>query len=881
MLLPTHHSFSLTLSSQLASSNITRLLGPPLLLLFLTINLQAQAKNIDNCYASEPLGDALRLLENKGLKLAYSDAFIKDWMRIPKVSNSKDPITKLKTALRPLGLTAQSAPGDHWLIVQDEKSEFHPSNQLVGRISDMATQRAITDAQIYLASASQEANTLEDGCFILTGGLIQSALLTVNSEGFISKNIKLSGLNKSGASWIEIQLTRKKLSIDEVTIHASSHQLLTNKINGSHYLDQQQIENYPRIADDINRVFRHIPGMASGDFSPRTHTRGGLINETGITLDGVELFTPFYFNTLNGLTGIIDSNLLSEASVITGGYTADQGGNMSGKINLTSETDFGEHKSSIGFGSSPRRAFARTSGSFKSDQTRWVLSVRNADWRPFINHVEENSPTQDAQFNDVFMKAEWLKSDQTTITAGGLVGRDVYNFKATNQLFLTLENKIIDDIETHNDVSSHRYLWLIANTQWSHQLSSTNIISRGTIGRDVLFNSTFNPIAEANNSNRFSANSFKSEWHLELSDQHLVNWGLHLRYMETKYDSQRRSLVLAINSSLANLIEFDQHLIEYNNGWSNSAYISSRLRLFDHFISELGIRWDQQTYTNLGNDKQVSPRLNLVYEADEHLSFRLAWGQYYQPQAINELQIESGINQYYEAQRSEHWVLGATLNLGSNMLLNAETYRKDYSNLSPRFENFLDPVSSIYRDDLVLIQPSAAKAKGSELALYYDAGGIFTTALSYVYAQASDRIDERDIPRSWDQRNAITFDLNWSWNNTHLSIAGLYRSGWPNSEIFLSEFVFDDQERTFIKTTTGARNSVRSESYQRLDLRITQRFESANTESSLYLEVINILHAKNPCCNHNLNVLSNQKLEQVGFTFWLPRTLTMGITLDF
>ena len=73
--------------------------------------------------------------------------------------------------------------------------------------------------------------------------------------------------------------------------------------------------------------------------------------------------------------------------------------------------------------------------------------------------------------------------------------------------------------------------------------------------------------------------------------------------------------------------------------------------------TDFGIRWDKQTLDRT-NSETLSPRIGLRYRLAERTFLRGSIGRFFQSQAINELQVEDGVDEFFEPQQSDHVVIG-------------------------------------------------------------------------------------------------------------------------------------------------------------------------------------------------------------------------------
>ena len=306
-------------------------------------------------------------------------------------------------------------------------------------------------------------------------------------------------------------------------------------------------------------------------------------------------------------------------------------------------------------------------------------------------------------------------------------------------------------------------------------------------------------------------------------------------------------------------------------------YATSRVQLGARLTVEAGLRWDDQSYnTATDPDHQFGPRLNLVYEWDDATRLRLALGRYQQFQDIHELEVEDGVDAFQRPQRADQAIVALERDLSPFLSLRVEAYQKRYARLRPRFENQFDPLDWLpeIAPDRIAIAPTSARAEGLEALLTLRNAGPWSGWLGYARSRATDRVDGSDVPRSWDQPHAVTAGVNWADHRWNLTLAALWRSGWPTTALSLAA------DGTVV---AGPRNGARLPSYATLDLRASRRFDVARGELTAYLEVTNATSRRNPCCvNWSVAAGADGGPTLVtDYDHWLPLVPSLGVLWKF
>ena len=337
------------------------------------------------------------------------------------------------------------------------------------------------------------------------------------------------------------------------------------------------------------------------------------------------------------------------------------------------------------------------------------------------------------------------------------------------------------------------------------------------------------------------------------------------------------------------------------DGGAYSLFLTDRWQLAGSTALELGLRWDRQTYTEPKFDDQLSPRVSLLHSLNPSIDLRLTWGRYYQSQAIQNLQVEDGLDNFFAPQRADHWIAGVQFLYPQDYRLRVEAFVKEYDRLKPRFENLFDSLALIpeLQPDRVRLDPQSARSRGIELTLEYRGNEELNWWAGYTWAKATDRINGRDERRSWDQRHALQAGVAWQRGLWELGVAVSVHSGWPITSMELGmvpsegdddeepgeEHGEDDQKNGDYEyfPIPGPRNAQQLGTFATLDFRISREFPVKIGRLSGFFEVTNATNRRNECCiDYDLDEDDDGNVFLDGAVdFWLPIIPAIGVLWEF
>ena len=839
-----------------------------LYLILLTVcSLPAAALAQHERYEGRTVTSVIEEFRSQGWSFAYSTNLVSDDLLVLTEPQGNEILDLVREILEPHGLTIRSEEG-LWLIVRSDTAAARMGSLLI-IVRDRRDYMPLDDLQI---SASPEF----DPGILLTQGIQQIPELTadiyrvkVGAAGYraVEREVRVRpGQNTE----LKVELDPARPDIENITVSASRYEI-SRDINTSRFdLDRSSIETLPDIGDDPLRATHRLPGAAASGASARSHFRGGEEAETGIILNGQSLFDPFHVRDYQQVFSTVDSRAIDGVEVYTGGFPVQYGDRMSGVVLMESLDLTRPRHTEIGV--SVFNTSFLTAGRNADSTTDWLFSARRGN----LDLVIDKKFGQ-PRYYDLFGRFSTWLTPNTRLSGNALFADD--------QVVVVTESDP-NEVEKATSQTRNAQFWLALENLWSDTLSSSTVFSYSAFSNHRIGNTedVEKVVSNVTDIRNIDLVGFRQDWSLHSSENHLLQWGFALEHSKAQYDYQGHAEFYGIRAIFENVpVTIDRDLIAAPSGPSYALYLSDKWKVAAGTILQFGLRWDDQTYTGLVSDSQLSPRFSILHALNSETELRFSWGRYYQSQGIHELQIEDGVTSFFPAQQADHIIASINHKLGSNHSLRFELFQKDMRDLRPRFENLFDPLALIpeLQADRVRIAPSSALARGLELSINR-AGQDLSWWASYSLAEVNDTVDGVEVPRSWDQRHSLQAGLTWSVNNWDLSVAGHVRSGWPTTSLALEEISGPGGE-TELLAVPGPRNAERLSNFASLDARISRTFDVGKGTIMVFFEVSNLLDRNNVCCfDYDLETDENdEEFLEYSPDYWLPLLPAVGFLWEF
>jgi hypothetical protein len=678
---------------------------------------------------------------------------------------------------------------------------------------------------------------------------------------------------------VQLELAPTPLAQEVVT--PGFYGIMSQSVAAPQTLTREDIETGAQLVEDLYRAATRIPGVASNDLSSAFHVRGGSNDELYATLDGVELLEPFHLKDFDGGLSILDVGAIGGVSLTTGGYGAEYGDRMSGVFEMRT-VDTRPERPITTLAVSLTNLRGMSQGSFDDGKGGWLLSARRGYLEYALKLANEDNlkPT----YFDGLAKVEYRLGDKHALSAHLLVAQDGMHLVDGP-----------DDPVLDSEYSS-RYAWLRWNADWSERVLSRTLFSFGNLEWQ-RHGIGISPLDDVQNltvadDRSYNTGGVRQDWSFALSEQLYLRAGFQFAAQTGHYDYYRTERPAIIVDNRFSL-RYDTTQVNLDpDGSRMGAYVTQRLRLWSPLTVEAGVRYDRYTHSD---DAWLDPRVSASLRLGTSTTLRAAWGIYHQAEQLYRLQVQDGVSQFGEPERSEHRIVGVEQTLFHGLTARVEAYDKKLE-VRPRFislDHRLDGFPELGADR-VLTRATTGNARGIEFFVK-NSGEPFEWSASYGLAEARDRLQDGTwVPRDYDQRHAINADIAYrpssSWR---FATAWQYHSGWPITGYdYVRESNANNVEAAVIEGRNGPayaitrkfhrRNSDRLPAYHRLDARLSRQFTTKRGRVLVYVDVFNVYNRSNPRAldrfvtfNNGVPNFGNDIDEQI------PRLPSIGITWDF
>ena len=723
----------------------------------------------------------------------------------------------------------------------------------------------------------------------------------------IGYNAKIVEIGVQDNIRLDISMVPLSLTMPSITVFGIRESEIERKKTDEYMINTENVKYQPLNLNDIGRSFKTLPGISSnngkrGDFN----VWGGSPEENILLVDGTRFYHPFHLKEYgNSSISIITMEMIEDATITTGGFTAKYGDALSAVTNI-----YLRNGSNKEYNYQVETGVIRTS--FLSEgpilkKGSWIINANISSFDLAIDLMEKYkiapkfyTVKKAPNFKDLQGKFFYSFNPNNSLSFRFILSSDKYsedpiweNKHFVQNIGSYYSDQKISELNYINNASNrNKFFSLKLNNKILNYLKSDIKISYQTIkenyidtnkinGNNEFLNSNHVNIGSASldcsqtwNSNlKFDIFEIKSDFNLKIDHSHEIEFGHSIQkfnYLYHENQTHKNEIVgsISLNQDSVNLNQFDYYendVLLNSFALKDVLYFQNNWQISKNLTSIFGFRGD---YFSFNRNFHLSPRISFLYEFTQDLNLQFAYGKYYQNPKYNEFKFQYSSRSNTKDQEADHYLLSVNYGLSENLIFKIESYYKKYSNLISFFNGFGNQISSRKND-------AFAFSKGINFHFKYifdSINGWFS--YSYLEAKENNLYDLiKYYPRNTEQTHTISSLVNWHINSSwKLHGKMLYGSGFPYTPFFA-----DFRTRQIRR---GRRNSKNLPLYYRLDIRLSRYFNFNWGKLNTYFEIINLTNHKNILGYKDFEFDKNENFVRQELIL-LPRLPNFGVKLEF
>ena len=629
-------------------------------------------------------------------------------------------------------------------------------------------------------------------------------------------------------------------------------------------LSTEEIRRLPATADDLFRAVQLLPGLATSDFTASFLLRGGESDETLIRLDEIDILEPFHVRGWGGAISVVSLDAVERARLQRGGLPARYGRQLSGALEIESPAERPERRTaSIGAGMTHVRAM--TSGPMRNGGS-YLVAARHG-LVAALNRAYQLDPDTRAEpdFQDVLAEARFRAGARGSLLLLALASRD------------QLEYDESWDESDVNGLDRNLTLGAVWTARPSDRLHHRTVVSADVFDRRHRLGQT------GHDDDLTRAVRVRTEGELAIAPAHSLEAGVagewedaRLRFEEIDA-SMKAGLyaeeTVAVTEGSATRRRAEAHASLHSRlGARISTTVGANFAADEYRWS---IRRDGATPPMNEGSVNASPRLSAAARLSDRLLVRAALGVLRQPAFLNLLSSDRLAVSLGRVRTAREAILGVDAQIpgGGGGRVRIDGYvRRDRGVSVPLQDVSTQPEISGGLD--------RGSAEGVEIYLKLPASRRADASIGYALSEATWDTEQGSVPRSFDQRHALSVSANvrpvGSWN---LNATARYHTGAAYTRV---SWTSPDGQFDWSKSY-GTFMGARYPDYFRLDLRASHPLRWGLPGSYFYVELINATGHENVLVyTHRFDPLPSGGSAPRRLTIdLLPRIPSLGFEVQF
>ena len=727
-----------------------------------------------------------------------------------------------------------------------------------GIIYDFKTHQPLSGAIIEFSSTKQKMASDAKGKFSTIVPLGEQEI-KVNFPGF-EENVKKIKVLSDGE--INIEISEKAIMLNEIVISSDKTAINIRRTQMSVVkIAAKDIKELPNSmgAPDVLKSITLLPGIQStGEFSSGFNVRGGSSDQNLVLIEDVPIFNSAH---MFGLTSIINSDAVSDMTLIKGGIPACYGERASSILNIrlgSNNLDKIRIKAGISLLDSrlniempvTKKLTVMVGG--RTSYSDWILKAM----------PDQDLKNSSAGFYDLNALISYSFNQNNKLTLFAYKSNDNFGYAG------------VENLSYASTLGSIRYSHRFNDNLYTSLLAGVSYYKAQTSEKDSL-----TPLEAYQINNSILYKNFKWDLTWEATAKHIFNLGINAFL----YSVQPGTITPYGSQS-----EVVENTVQNEQGLEWAAYLSDDFKLNDKLSCEIGVRYSQ--FSNLGPKKVwiyqanqpksvesiidsltyssgqkvatysgIEPRISIQYNIQQNSSIRASYNrvdQYINLVSKTSIATPTDLwklsDNYIKPLISNQVALGYFTNfVNKKYEFSVETYYKTYQNLIDYKNQSNILLNNHIETDLI---SANGYSYGLEVYLKKNTGNL-TGWISYTYSRsfrqtsssfAEEQVNNNNVyPDNLDRPHNLVINAGYYLNRRwRLGMTFNYNTGRPVTLPELNYTVNGTQVVYY-----SDRNKYRLPDYHRLDISISQ-FENLKVKKQWKgywtFSILNVYGRQNP-----------------------------------
>lgn len=799
---------------------------------------------------AQPAGPALvAFAKQADVEVLFSASELKK-ISTRAVAGIFEPEAAVTLLLDGTGLTAVRDNAGKFIVTRPRRAA---TGEIRGTVVTRSDGRPVAGATLGIVGTALTTTTDAEGVFLLRNIPAEKQILLVQANGYVplrvadidilaGRRVDLHPVRLSPALETDVQVLdgltvrAEELAgpfrLNNVVVTPSRFGIAEERLAPNVSLTSEELAALPQIGEDLYRTVTRLPGLAGDDHSAAFWVRGAPNEQLLARFDGVDLIEPFHLKDEDAALSIIDVATIGTVDLTTSGFTADYGDRLVGVMTMETQGDVSTRRTTLAASITSLRATSQ--GSFADGDGQWLLAGRRGYVDLALKLIGEKNRASTVYY-DLSGKVEYRLTPDHAVS--------VHVLFAADSNTLVRKNNRDPDVRDRFDSG---YVWGRWKARFGERVLGETVVSFSRLNwhrhGDGLIEGGAHQFT-LRDDRSLDVFGVRQDWTLNLTERSLLRSGVEYKSGAAHYDYSLLRELYAIRGGAVVTDTRRVNTLLQPDGDYTAAYVAPRWQPWTALIVEPGIRFER--HSNPASS-EWSPRLNASL-ALGRTSVRAAWGIYEQAQGLQELSIQDREVALHRPERAEQRVLGVSRRLESGVNLRFEAYERLTSRLRPHWENpsaaYESFPESVY--GRIVLNPSAARARGVELIAERRGSGRFGWSASYAYAVSEEKVGTVWIPRTRDQRHSLYTDVIYTPSRAwQFSASWQFHTGWPTTAINYMLVPLNDGSLTYT-WLYGPIGAERAPAYHRLDLHATRTYPLRRGTLRFFLDVFNAYNSRN------------------------------------